>query len=102
MDSNMTSGDTLAIHSVLVAGKQKVVCALGDGAVMLGLDTGLYYHLNSSCSRIWTLLQTPHSLCDLIARLQEVYSVDSARLLADVRPVVETMLAHGVLEIQAS
>jgi hypothetical protein len=95
----MSQPYSLLPASVLVAGKQKVASALGDGAVMLGLDTGLYYSLNSSCYRIWELLQSPLTLRDLISRLDSVYGAGQARLLEDVRPVIEDMLEHGVLEL---
>jgi hypothetical protein len=92
----------LSPASVLVAAPQHVSSRLGDGVVMLGLETGFYYSLNSSCVRIRELLQTPRSLAELVAELEQVYSVDPDRLRRDIVPVIEAMVSQGVLTLANS
>jgi hypothetical protein len=90
---------TLSPASVLVAATEHISSRLGDGAIMLGLETGFYYRLNSSCVRIWDLLQTPRTLAAVLVELEQVYAVDPDRLREDTLPVIEDMFAHGVLTL---
>lgn len=72
---------------------------MDDGAVLLDLESGVYFGLDPVGTRIWTLLSehaTPQAVCDAMA---QEYEVERDVLAADVLRLVgelqETGLVHA-------
>ena len=61
---------------------------LGGEAVILNLDSGIYYGLNEVGARIWELVQQPQSFSELLRILLEEYDVS----LEACRQALTTML----------
>lgn len=56
-----------------------------DGeVVMMSVDKGEYYGLNAMGSRIWELLEKPHSLEELCRELMSGFEVDQETCQAEV------------------
>jgi hypothetical protein len=55
-----------------------VACDLDGETVILNLDTGIYYGLNRTGTRIWQLLADERSLDDLIEALRREYGLGAA------------------------
>jgi hypothetical protein len=56
-----------------------------DGeVVMMSVDKGEYYGLNAMGSRIWELLEKPHSVEELCRELMMSFEVDQDTCLAEV------------------
>jgi hypothetical protein len=59
-----------------------------EGAVLLNLESGLYFGVDPVGAMIWELLETPRTEQELRDQLVEEFAVDPERALADVRGFV--------------
>lgn len=81
----MISIDMMTHDTLVQATDTHVSSDLAGEEVILNLSNGVYYGLNPVGSQIWTLIQTPQSVADLCAALQDTYSdVDPDVLARDV------------------
>jgi hypothetical protein len=64
---------------------------LVDGAVLLHLETKLYYSLNEAGAAIWRLLDSTESREDLIQRLTSEYEVEDGRAESSVSEFVQEL-----------
>ena len=57
---------------------------IDDEVVMLSIETGEYYGLNPVASRIWELLEEPHTFRRLIDLLMQEFDIDEPACQKDV------------------
>ncbi len=74
-----------------------LVRALGDEAVLLDLDRGFYFGLNSTGLKIWESLAAGHTERETVDRLVESFVADPAALAADVHALLEELERNGLL-----
>jgi hypothetical protein len=67
--------------------------------VMMNIETGAYASLNETGKSIWTLLDAPKSLSEVVSSLVEEYEIDQATCEKEVLPFVENMLKSEVLTL---
>ena len=67
--------------------------------VMMNIETGAYASLNETGKSIWTLLDAPKSLSEVVSSLVEEYEIDQATCEKEVMPFVENMLKSEVLTL---
>ena len=72
-------------------------CELGGEAVLLNLDTGVYYGLDTVGTRIWKLLQQPRSIAELRDVIIDEFDVDPDRCEADLGPFVDSLNSYGLV-----
>jgi hypothetical protein len=70
--------------------------ALGDEAIVLNLDGGLYFGLDEVGTRIWTLLET-EDLAGVAAALVDEYDVSRETADVDVAAFVEALTGKGLV-----
>jgi hypothetical protein len=68
------------------------------GIVLLNADTGRYFTLDDIGARVWTLLRAEPSLEAVCLALSTEFDVEAIQLRADVQALVDTLVAHGLLE----
>jgi hypothetical protein len=68
-----------------------------EGAVLLNLDTGVYFGLNPVGARVWELLETPRSQAELQATIAEEFEVNLDVALADVREFLASLEERDLL-----
>ena len=72
-----------------------------DGeAVLLNLQTGKYFGLDPTGTRIWHFLVEYGSLGMAYTRLLDEYDVDAQRLRADMLALVDQLAAHGLIQLE--
>ena len=71
--------------------------ALGTEAVVLNLESGTYFGLNSVGTRIWLLLEQ-HDLASACEQLQTEYEAPPERIEADVLALVDSLEDKGLIE----
>jgi hypothetical protein len=84
--------------TALMAVADHACCAMGGEAVVLNLDTGTYYGLDSVGTRAWELLQQPRSLAELRDLIAEEFDVTPDRCEADLLSFVASLSAHGLVQ----
>lgn len=65
--------------------------------VTMSILHGEYYGLGGIGSRIWELLQQPHSEDDLVRQLCQEYEVDEQRCATDVQAFVLQLQGKGLI-----
>ncbi len=72
-----------------------------DGeTVMLAINSGTYYSLDSVGSAVWKALEQPLSLADLVARLVLDFEVSEEQCRAETAGFLREMLTEGILLIR--
>ena len=94
----------LSKAALLVASPDQVSADLspdlsGD-VVILHLKDGVYYELNRTGARIWSLIQQPCSLGAILDALLAEYEVDAQQCEADLLALLADMVEHGLVEIE--
>ena len=75
--------------------------ALGAEAVVLNLDSGTYFGLNSVGTRIWLLLEQ-HDLASTCEQLEAEYDAPRERIQSDVLALVDSLEGKGLVERRAA
>jgi len=91
---------TITLDHVLIASPDVVFRDLDGEAVLLHLETGLYFGLDPVGTRIWSLLGEGAPLRRLHAQLLEEYDVAPARLEADLLQLAARLVASGLVDIR--
>jgi Coenzyme PQQ synthesis protein D (PqqD) len=75
-------------QALVVATQRQVACNVGDEAVLLQIDQGIYYGLNPVAARVWQLLQTPQAIATVVSQVEREFEVEHERCSHDVRELV--------------
>jgi hypothetical protein len=87
-------------RSVVVAHDRQVSSDLDDEAVILHLDSGVYYALNEVGATVWSLLREPRAVPELEAAIMAEYEVDAARCRADLLALLDKLAAEDLIEVR--
>ena len=75
--------------------------AVQDDLMMLNVEQGAYYSLDSIAAEIWKMLENPSTARDLAGRLQPRYAVSLEQCQQDVLAFLEEMQANGMILLVA-
>ena len=89
----------LALHSVVVAAKEQVSCALGDESAILNMKNGVYYGMDAVGTRVWNLLQQPRSVREVCDTMLAEYDVERDRIERDLLALLAEMKGEGLIEL---
>ncbi|HEV8396911.1 MAG TPA: PqqD family protein [Vicinamibacterales bacterium] len=95
-DSN-TSPRHASGAQAFAASPSVVFRQMDDGAVLLDLESGVYFGLDEVGTRVWTLLveqKTPDAVCQVML---DEFDVDPGVLAEDVRRLVGELQQNGLL-----
>jgi hypothetical protein len=68
-------------------------------SVLLHLDSGLYFSLNSVGSRIWDrLAEGPRTIDDLLSQITKEYEVSPEQAEPDLLALLQELVRHKLLE----
>lgn len=88
------------MSSLLIVPSPHVLFRELDGeSVLLDLETGQYYGLNSVGTRFWQLLPPQNHLSAIVLALLAEYEVDEATLARDLRELAETLAAADLVTL---
>ena len=90
----------VSLDSVVVAAERQLSTTFGDEVVILGLRDSAYYGLENVGSRVWSLLQSPRSLREIVDTLVSEYAVTSEDAARDLQALVSDLHAHGLVDIR--
>lgn len=65
--------------------------------VLMSIETGKYYLIEHTASRIWELLEKPASVSELVQTLNEEYEVNIDQCQTEVTAFIEQLLSKGLL-----
>lgn len=97
-----TDSSPLDRTSVVVANPRHASCELEGEAVILALDTGVYYGLDGVGRVIWEQVQEPRTVDAICDAIVAEYEVGHERCLVDVLRLVEHLRGAGLVEIRTA
>jgi hypothetical protein len=68
-----------------------------EEAVMMSIEGGCYYGVNAVGARIWELLETPHTVEQLCARICDEFDVDAQTCEVAVLKFADDLIDNGVV-----
>ena len=95
------TGPTSVISDATILSRSpSVLAAEVDGEiVMMSIERGHYFGLDDIGSDIWKRLEPPCSFSALIDGLAADYDADRATIVADVRALLDRMMADDVVRL---
>jgi len=87
-------------YSKVVATKDQIFSELQGEAVILDINSGVYYGLNQVGASIWNLIQDPKTVKEIRDALLAEYEVDSKACETDILILLEDLVTKGLIEIR--
>jgi hypothetical protein len=95
----MGANNEITMDSKIV-GNAKIVFNEMDGeTIMMSIENGEYYGMNSMGTRIWRLLSTPKRVSDICDTLLPDFDVTQEQCSKDVLLCLNKMAEKGVVKI---
>jgi len=92
--------ENVTVQSIVVAVKDQVSSDVGGEAVILHMQSGIYYGLDPVGARIWSLVQQPKRVADLREAVVDEFDVEPARCETDLIELLQKLLTEGLIELQ--
>ncbi|GHA58853.1 hypothetical protein GCM10008927_25640 [Amylibacter ulvae] len=82
---------------------QDILATTMDGeVVMMSVDDGTYYSLSSGVgAMVWELLETPKSIGELVAGIQQEFEVSTKECESDVRDLLKSLQKQKLVDQEA-
>lgn len=77
-----------------------IVGRVEDEVVMMNIERGNYYGLNSSASRIWQLLEQDTCIAAICEQLQQDYDVDAGVCEREVQRFIAQMIDEKLVVVK--
>ena len=90
---------TLSLDATVQIPDDVVFRELDGEAVILNLDTGMYFGLDAVGTRIWQLLDTHKSLRRTLQALEEEFDAPPDQLTADLTAFDDQLKAKGLVSV---
>jgi hypothetical protein len=84
-------------RSIVVLAKEQTSGNMAEEAVILNLEAGVYYGLNSVAARVWNLIQESKTVSVIRDTLPDEYDVDSDRCERDLLELLRDLAAKGLI-----
>jgi hypothetical protein len=91
---------SIALHSIVVAGKDQVSSDLAGETVLLSMSSAHYYGFEGVGSRIWELVAEPMRVSDICNAIGNEYDVTAERCEADVLGFLRALDEKGLIEVR--
>ena len=97
--SVLKTAPAITVDSTVVCAGNQVSSSLEDGAVLLDLDSGVYYGFNPIGFHIWTLMKSPIRIGHLLSCLLEDYEVDPQVCEQEVLDLARSLASEGLIQV---
>ncbi|MEL6441763.1 MAG: PqqD family protein [Cyanobacteria bacterium J06621_8] len=94
----MSNEVTIKRTAIYQTSPNNLYSEVADEAVILDIDSGVYYGLNSVGVDVWQWLQQPRTEAQIIDRLLAEYDVSREQANLDIRAILEEMLSAGLIK----
>lgn len=93
----------MAIENKRFFRNQDILATTMDGeVVMMSVDDGTYFSLSSGVGAlVWELLETPKSIGELVAAIQQDFEVTTKECESDVRDLLKSLQKQKLVEQEA-
>jgi Coenzyme PQQ synthesis protein D (PqqD) len=98
----MTADMELTLRDSITIPEDVLIRELDGEAVLLNLESGVYFGLNGVATRMWQLMAERHSLAAVLDTLAGEYDADQRVLEADLLELGRQLCANGLARVSAS
>lgn len=95
----MADGNAIVIDTIVTHSPGLVVGDMDGEKVMLNIERGKYFALDSIASRIWVIMEKPCTVKDLVSLLVREYDISDEVCLDDVLNFLNTLYSQGLVTI---
>jgi hypothetical protein len=81
-----------------IQNKKVIQSKIGEEVVMLDMDSGFYFGLNSVASTIWGKLENPISFEEMINELLKEYKIDQETCENDTMVFLNQLLEKNIIK----
>lgn len=74
---------------------------VGGEIVMMNIESGKYYGINSVGSEIWKLLETPIVVSDICKELIKIYEIDDSTCEAEVLDFLQSLEKENMIQLHS-
>jgi len=89
----------IALQSRVVVSDEQVHTSLGDEAVILGLEDGVYYGLDAVGARVWSMLAAPREVSEIVAAVTTEFEVGRERCERDVLALLGELAERRLIRV---
>lgn len=82
-----------------IQNKKIIQSAIGEEVVMLDMDSGFYFGLNSVASIIWGKLEKEISLEEIISELLEEYNIDEVACENETKIFLNQLIEKNIIKV---
>jgi hypothetical protein len=82
-----------------IQNKEVIQSSVGDEVVMLDVESGYYFGLNSVASVIWDMMKEKIELNTLVENLMKEFDVDKATCELDTLELLQEMKGKKIIRI---
>jgi Coenzyme PQQ synthesis protein D (PqqD) len=93
--------ETISKTSTITAAPGQVSSTVEGEAVILNMETGVYYGLNPVGAWVWDAVQTPQTVSRLIDGLIAEFEVEADQAEQDLTALLEDLAAASLVEVKA-
>jgi hypothetical protein len=90
---------TLEPHIILVRDGEPHSAMIDGRTVALSVRVGAYFDFNQVGSEIWSMLEQPHSVIEIVDHLSGAYDVDADTIRHDVSAFLQALIERGLLRV---
>lgn len=87
----------LSLDATVVASRDQVAADLESEVIILGLTDGIYYGVDGVAARIWSMVQQPVRLQEIVRVVHAEFDVDEAICQSDVLAFVDELARRGLV-----
>lgn len=99
-ENNVGGNGSIPLHATVVASEKQVSCDLATEAVILNLEDGVYYGLNSVACRVWEMIKEPITVRQIRDSLLLEYEIEEATCTRDLLELLEQFERWKLVELQ--
>lgn len=90
----------LSCSTVITVNKDYVYCNVEDEMVLLGMEDGIYYGLNSVGAFIWEQIKEPKTIVQVRDAILAEYDVEKSQCERDLFELIQEMTEKGLIEVK--
>jgi hypothetical protein len=94
----MTDGPDVTDDARVARADGLVASEIDGDLVILSIDSGHFFHLNATGSRLWDLLDAPMTVAELCDKARQRFAVDADECRRDVGAFVQGLRDKGLLQ----
>jgi hypothetical protein len=87
------------MNTKYIQNKKVIQSKIGEEVVMLDMDSGFYFGLNSVASIIWSKLEIPISFEEIIDQLMNEYNIDRQTCEIDTKAFWNQLLEKDIIKL---